>query len=80
MFESRLEEPGLVLPEPATMPVGVGTAFSWVRVIGDRVLVSGHGPQNLDGSPAGPFGRVPADVSLEQAAKSVSPATSMGPP
>jgi enamine deaminase RidA (YjgF/YER057c/UK114 family) len=34
------------------------------------VLVSGHGPQNSDGSPAGPFGRVPDEVSLEQAQQS----------
>ena len=33
--------------------------FSWVRIHGDRVLVSGHPPQNPDGSPVGPFGRVP---------------------
>lgn len=49
------------------MPAGVSTTFSWVRVVGTRVLVSGHGPQNADGSPAGPFGRVPDQVTLEQA-------------
>jgi enamine deaminase RidA (YjgF/YER057c/UK114 family) len=70
MLERRLKDLGLVLPEPPRMPVGVVTAFSWVRVVGDRVLVSGHGPQNLDGSPAGPFGRVPTEVGLELAAKS----------
>jgi enamine deaminase RidA (YjgF/YER057c/UK114 family) len=70
VLDGRLMELGLVLPEPPRMPVGVATAFSWVRVVGDRVLVSGHGPQSLDGSPAGPFGRVPTDVSLEQATKS----------
>ena len=52
------------------MPVGVATAFSWVRLVGDRVLVSGHGAQSLDGSPAGPFGQVPTAVSLEQAVES----------
>lgn len=49
------------------MPQGVVTTFSWVRIVGTRVLVSGHGPQAADGSPAGPFGRVPDQVSLEQA-------------
>ncbi len=49
------------------MPLGVAATFRWVRVLGDRVLVSGHGPQQADGSPAGPFGRVPDQVDLEQA-------------
>jgi hypothetical protein len=70
MFESRLQELGLVLPDPPMMPAGVATAFSWVRLVGDRVLASGHGPQNLDGSPAGPFGKVPSEVSIEQAVDS----------
>lgn len=52
------------------MPPGVQTTFSWVRVVGNRVLVSGHGPQNPDGTPAGPFGRVPDEVPLEQAQES----------
>ena len=34
------------------------------------LLVSGHGPQDPDGSPAGPFGRVPDEVSAEQAMQS----------
>jgi enamine deaminase RidA (YjgF/YER057c/UK114 family) len=70
MFESRLAELGLLLPEPPKMPEGVATAFSWVRLVGDRVMVSGHGPLNADGSPAGPFGQVPAEVTLEQATNS----------
>ncbi len=52
------------------MPAGVATTFSWVRVLGDRVLVSGHGPQHPDGSPAGPFGRVPDQVPAEHAMES----------
>jgi enamine deaminase RidA (YjgF/YER057c/UK114 family) len=63
----RLEEVGFQLPAAPRMPAGVTTTFSWVRVLGDRVLVSGHGPQQPDGSPAGPFGRVPDQVTLEQA-------------
>lgn len=70
MFTSRLQDLGLVLPKPPTMPADVITAFSWVRLVGDRVLVSGHGPQHQDGTPAGPFGRVPTDVSLEEAVTS----------
>ena len=63
----RLRALELTLPAVPQMPAGVVTTFSWVRVHGDRVLVSGHPPQNADGSRAGPFGRVPDQVSLEQA-------------
>ena len=66
----RLATLGLTLPAVPQMPPGVVTTFSWVRVHGDRILVSGHGPQNPDGMPAGPFGRVPDEVSLEQAQQS----------
>jgi len=69
-IEQRLSELGLQLPAAPRMPAGVSTTFSWLRVLGSRVLVSGHGPQALDGSPAGPFGRVPAEVTLEQAQQS----------
>ncbi len=34
---------------------------------GDRAIISGHPPQNPDGSLAGPFGKVGAEVTLEQA-------------
>lgn len=65
--EERLTELGLQLPATPSMPAGVEATFSWVRVLGERVLVSGHGPQELDGSPAGPFGRVPDEVGPEEA-------------
>ena len=38
-----------------------------MRTYGDRALVSGHGRLTEDGSPLGPFGRVPDDVSPEEA-------------
>lgn len=63
----RLDLLGLTLPEAPTLPPGAQPTISWVRVVGNRVLVSGHGPQNPDGTSAGPFGRVPDQVSLEQA-------------
>jgi enamine deaminase RidA (YjgF/YER057c/UK114 family) len=65
-IEKRLEELGLVLPEPTKMPPGVEIPFSWVRLHEDRAYVSGHGPLNADGSLAGPFGRVGAEVTAEQ--------------
>jgi hypothetical protein len=38
-----------------------------VRVRGNRAYVSGHGALAADGSPLGPFGKVPSHVSLEDA-------------
>ena len=66
-IESRLEELGLVLPPPLKLPPEVKLTFPWVRVHGNRAYVSGHGPQNSDGSLAGPFGQVGSDVSLAEA-------------
>ena len=65
--EAKLEELGLVLPEPVQLPPGARLPFSFARVNGGRVYISGHGPQAPDGSFAPPFGKVGAEVSLEQA-------------
>ena len=69
-IEARLQERGLVLPEPLKVPPGVRVPFAWVRVRGNRAYISGHGPQNADGSLGGPFGKVGAAVSPEQAYQS----------
>jgi len=65
--EERLKELGLVLPEPLQMPPDVTLPFPWVRVVGSRALISGHGPTNADGSLAQPLGKVGTQVSVEQA-------------
>lgn len=65
-IEARLRDLGLVLPEPFQAPVGLRFPFVNVRVSGQRAYIAGHGPQNPDGSLAGPFGKVGAEVSLEQ--------------
>jgi len=65
-IEERLKAMGLVLPPPVIPPPGVILPFQFVRVLGNRALISGHGPQNPDGSIAGPFGKVGRDLSLEQ--------------
>jgi enamine deaminase RidA (YjgF/YER057c/UK114 family) len=69
-IEARLDELGLVLPAPPRLPPGVRLPFSFVRIHGDRAVVSGHGPQLPDGSLAPPFGKVGAEVSVEEAYES----------
>jgi enamine deaminase RidA (YjgF/YER057c/UK114 family) len=64
--EAKLEEMGLVLPEPPKIPPGLVLPFSWVRVRGDRAYVSGHVPLNPDGLVAEPLGKVGAEVSEEE--------------
>jgi enamine deaminase RidA (YjgF/YER057c/UK114 family) len=66
-IEARLAELGLILPEPLLLPAGARLPFPWVRVHGTRAYISGHGPQQPDGSLAGPFGKVGVEVSPEQA-------------
>lgn len=66
-IEARLTAMGLVLPESAVPPPGFSFSFEWVRVVGTRVLVSGHSPQAPDGTLVGPFGKVPSEISIEAA-------------
>ena len=66
-IDTRLKELGLVLPQPLRLPPGVVLPFPWVRVVGTRALISGHGPTQADGSLAMPLGKVGAEVTLEQA-------------
>lgn len=63
---ARLHALGLVLPPPIVPPPGVILPFQFVRVRGNRALISGHGPQNPDGSIAEPLGKVGSQLSTEQ--------------
>lgn len=65
--EDRLHALGCVLPAPLRLPPGVALPFPWVRVVGHRALISGHGPTNADGSLAEPLGKVGSQVTQEQA-------------
>jgi enamine deaminase RidA (YjgF/YER057c/UK114 family) len=65
--EARLIELGLVLPPAPDLPAHVRIPFEWARVVGDRVLLSGHGALDANGVACAPFGRVPSEVSLEEA-------------
>lgn len=67
---AKLHSQGLALPAPLKVPAGVRVPFSWVRARGNRAYISGHGPQLPDGSLAGPFGKVGAEVTPDQAYQS----------
>ena len=65
-IEARLAEIGLQMPPPVKAPPGVALPFRFVRVVGNRALVSGHSPQAADGSVSGPFGKVGRELTVEQ--------------
>lgn len=75
--EKNLAALGLVLPKPLILPEGVTLPFPWVHVQGDRVFVSGHGPQEPDGNLSNPRGQVGSDVSVEEA-KLLAKKTALG--
>jgi enamine deaminase RidA (YjgF/YER057c/UK114 family) len=66
-IEDRLRALGLGLPAQTRAPSGVALPCAWVRVVGNRAVISGHGPTNPDGTLAPPFGKVGAAVTAEQA-------------
>jgi hypothetical protein len=66
-IEARLRELGLVLPQPTQPPPGARLPFAPVRLRGNRAFVAGHGPLHVDGTLAGPFGKVPSEVTPDQA-------------
>lgn len=64
--EDRVRALGLVLPPPIQPPAGVLLPFQFVRVVGRRALISGHGPQDPDGSIAQPLGKLGRELTVEQ--------------
>jgi hypothetical protein len=65
-IEDRLQALGLTLPPPTQPPAGVVLPFQFVHVVGRRALISGHGPQNPDGSFAQPLGKLGRELTVEQ--------------
>ncbi len=66
IIEARLAALGLELPAPLIPPPGVILPFEAVRIVGSRAFISGHGPQNTDGS-LGPWrGQLGRDLSVEE--------------
>ncbi len=74
-IEEKLKELNLVLPAPIQIAPGMKVPPSWIRVRGNRAYISGHGPQNPDGSVATPLGKVGSDITLEQAYQAARLAT-----
>ena len=64
--EDRLRALGLTLPPALQPPPGVKLPFQFVRIVGQRALISGHGPQNADGSLASPLGKLGRELTVEQ--------------
>jgi enamine deaminase RidA (YjgF/YER057c/UK114 family) len=62
----RLQALGLTLPPPAQPPPGIVLPFQSVRIVGRRALISGHGPQSLEGPFAQPLGKLGREVTVEQ--------------
>jgi len=65
-IEAKLAQLGLTLPPPLTPPPGVVLPFAPVRLIGERALISGHGPQSAAGPMAAPLGKLGRELSVEQ--------------
>lgn len=65
-IEERLAALGLILPRAPQIPEGVVLPFPWVRLLGNRAYVSGHGPLAADGALAKPLGKVDVDLTPEQ--------------
>ena len=66
IIERKLAELGLVLPPPLVTPPGVVLPFQFVRVVGARAFISGHGPQAADGRVATPTGKLGRELTVEQ--------------
>ena len=66
LIEQRLAQLGLQLPAQIQPPQGVLLPFAFAQTQGTRVLFSGHGPLNDDGTVTGPLGKLGQDVSIEQ--------------
>lgn len=65
--EQRISTLGLELPAPMQVPAGLVLPFSWCKVVGRRVTISGHLPLAADGSLWPVTGKVGTDVDIDQA-------------
>lgn len=66
-IDERLAELGIELPKPFAAPPGVTFKFERVKVHGDLIHISGHGP--MDGTDVLASGKVGARVDVDAAAE-----------
>ena len=66
IIEAKLLALGIQLPAALSPPAGVVLPFQAVRVVGQRAFISGHGPQNLDGSVGHWRGQLGRDLSVQE--------------
>ena len=66
VIERKLAELDLSLPPALVTPPGVVLPFQFVRIVGQRAFVSGHGPQATDGRVAMPIGKLGRELTVEQ--------------
>ena len=64
--DEKIKELNLILPEPIKLPPNLEMQFSWVRVSGNRVFISGHVALHADGSISEVTGKVGGAVTIEQ--------------
>jgi len=64
--DEKIQELNLILPEPIKLPPKIEMQFSWVRISGNRVFISGHIALNADGSVSVVTGKVGGEVTVEQ--------------
>jgi hypothetical protein len=62
-IEFRINALGLVLPPAFTPPPGLVLPFVNVRLIGNRAMIAGHGPQSPEGPLAQPSSSLPRCAS-----------------
>ena len=60
----------LYLPKQLQITSNLKTPPTWIRIRGDKAYISGQGPQNPDGSIAGPFGKVVGSPKLPSTSSS----------
>ena len=68
-IEEKLAAMGLVLPPEVKSAPGSSPPH-YIRARNGIAYLSGQGARNADGTSAGPFGKVPSEVSIEEARES----------
>jgi enamine deaminase RidA (YjgF/YER057c/UK114 family) len=65
-IEQRLAQLGYQLPARLQLPPGTVLPFPWVRIVGNRALISGHGPTDVHGALARPLGKLGRDLTVDE--------------